>query len=193
HQRLLKLERSRCGFSIEIFCGGGEQILFVLVAKQGRQRRIAVQKLALRRAEEGSLGQRLKQVAEAALALTLVSYITRQGANGAEFPFVAPDGVQNAVIVADAVVALEPNRKHSCPLLAFDELSQAAVGEFAGRLVQEFLEAMPHDLRKIPLHQLRKGAVGRLDYSVRGESNDNLVEAVDQFTIVPLRFGDGLH
>src|SRR5581483_4843984 len=34
HQRLLKLERSRCGFSIEIFCGGGEQILFVLVAKQ---------------------------------------------------------------------------------------------------------------------------------------------------------------
>src|ERR1700722_14488562 len=168
------------------------QILFRFVAEHANQGRVYVEEFSIRRAQKDSLAKSGEQLGETNLGLTLGSYVASPTDYECEAGVLA-DRLHPALKVAGLPIFFQFDRNDATPRSALQE-SRKPLLELSSRgRLNEIGQATTDELRKRNIHQLGQAAVGNTNFAVHRQSEDGVVEIIDQIAIVVLRTRDNFY
>src|SRR5262249_13488538 len=155
---------------------------------------ICIQNRAVRRGDIDSFLQTLKELRESRLVLSLSGDVPRQDSDAVHR--IAPGhGVRNAIEKENAAAVLDPDFHHTRPLPPFEKAGFAAlqkVRSLPAGVFNEIGERPADNLLERMGYQVGKAPVNRAHFSIQGQSQQNVIERVDQVAVTLLRALDDL-
>src|SRR5208282_5890848 len=106
---------------------------------------------------------------------------------------VACHRMSDAIVIANGVLLLETDLDDSGPVAALDETRQCAADQFgavAAALFEELVNLASDNLLVVGADEIRKAAIHGADFALQRESDEDIVEGIDEVAIALLCAGD---
>src|SRR6202162_5443641 len=163
------------------------QILFGFVAQHVNQCGIHIKKFSVRSAQKNSLAKRGEEFREANFRLTLCGNVARPPDDRTVAASILADRLHPALELPGFLFLLQFDGRDSRPRSPFQKESKPWLEFLACGRLYEIRQAAANQMLEGNSEQFGEAAIGDSNFSVESQSEDGVIQVIDQIAIIVLR------